>query len=99
MTESLELVERQSGESRQGIEDAESKRKFFAAAGGTVFAALCCFTPMLVWTLAAVGVSAFTPYLDFVLFPAMAIFGTITVLSWRRWRASICVDAPSPAPE
>ena len=54
---------------------------------------------MLVLTLAALGVSAFTPYLDFVLFPAVAIFGTITVLSWRRWRASICVDAPSPAPE
>ena len=44
MTESLKLVERQSVESRQGIEDAESKRKFFAAASGTVFP-LCVASP------------------------------------------------------
>lgn len=71
-------------------EVVRQKRRFFAATTGTVVAMLCCFTPMLVFTLAAVGVTAFTPYLDFVLLPAMAIFGTIAVLSWRRWRSAAC---------
>jgi len=71
------------------LQDIHAKRRFFGAVGGTVVAALCCFTPLLVVTLAALGVSALTPYLDFVLFPAMAIFGTIAFLSWRRWRSSI----------
>jgi mercuric ion transport protein len=70
-------------------QDVQTKRTFFSAMGGTIVAALCCFTPMLVVALTALGVSAFSPYLDFVLIPAMAIFGTIVFLSWRRWRTSI----------
>ena len=52
---------------------------------GTVVAALCCFTPILVVLLGAVGLSAVVGYLDFVLFPALAIFIVITVYAlWRR---------------
>jgi mercuric ion transport protein len=50
-----------------------SKKTFYAAVVGTVLVALCCFTPILVITLAAVGMSAFTPYLDYVLLPALVL--------------------------
>ena len=38
---------------------------------GTVVAALCCFTPLLVVLLGAVGLSAWLDWLDYVLFPAL----------------------------
>lgn len=40
---------------------------------GAVIATVCCFTPVLVILLGAVGLSALTGYLDFVLFPALAL--------------------------
>jgi hypothetical protein len=41
---------------------------------GTLAAALCCFTPVLVVLLGTLGLSALTGYLDYVLLPAIAIF-------------------------
>lgn len=41
---------------------------------GAVIAAVCCATPVLVILLGAVGLSALTGYLDYVLFPALAFF-------------------------
>ena len=46
---------------------------------GTVIAALCCFTPLLVVLLGAVGLSAMLGWLDYVLLPALAIFIGITI--------------------
>jgi mercuric ion transport protein len=52
---------------------------------GTVIAALCCFTPLLVWLLVAIGFSAVIGYLDFILFPALVIFICITGYAlWHR---------------
>ncbi|MEO0383183.1 MAG: mercury resistance system transport protein MerF [Pseudomonadota bacterium] len=52
---------------------------------GTVIAAICCFTPLLVWLLSAVGLSAAIGVLDFVLLPALAVFILITGYAlWRR---------------
>ena len=52
---------------------------------GTVIAALCCFTPVLVILLGAVGLSAAIGYLDYVLLPALGIFLAITAYAiWRR---------------
>ncbi len=62
-----------------------TKKGIYAAIAGTILVALCCFTPILVVTLGAVGFSAFTPYLDSVLLPAMVIFIVLTVSSYRRW--------------
>ena len=53
---------------------------------GTVIAALCCFTPILVILLAAVGLSALTGYLDFVLFPALFFFIALTGYALYRKR-------------
>jgi mercuric ion transport protein len=46
---------------------------------GTVIAALCCATPVLVILLGAVGLSALVGRLDVVLLPALALFLGITV--------------------
>lgn len=52
---------------------------------GTIIAALCCFTPVLVILLGAIGLSALTGYLDYVLFPALGFFILLTFYAvWRR---------------
>ncbi len=52
---------------------------------GTVIAALCCFTPVLVILFGAIGLAAVVGYLDFVLLPALAFFVLLTVYAlWRR---------------
>lgn len=54
---------------------------------GSIIAALCCFTPVLVILLGAVGLSSLTGYLDMVLLPALAIFLVITGYAlWKRSR-------------
>lgn len=54
---------------------------------GSVIAALCCFTPVLVILLGVVGLSSLAGYLDIVLLPALAIFLAITGYAlWKRRR-------------
>lgn len=51
----------------------------------SVVTAICCFTPVLVILLGAVGLSTAVGYLDYVLFPALALFLMITGYAiWRR---------------
>ncbi len=55
---------------------------------GTAVAALCCFMPVPVIVLGALGLSAALGWLDYVLVPALAVFGGITVYAAiRRWRS------------
>lgn len=55
--------------------------------GGSVIAAICCFTPALVILLGALGLSAVVGYLDYVLLPALAIFVALTIYAaLRLWR-------------
>jgi len=55
---------------------------------GAAVAALCCFTPVLVILLGAVGLSALTGYLDIVLIPALVFFVGLTAYAvYRRNRA------------
>ncbi len=54
--------------------------------GGTVFAALCCFTPLLVVALGAVGLSAWLGWLDYVLFPMLGFFILLTGYAVYRMR-------------
>ena len=51
---------------------------------GTVIAALCCFTPLLVVLLGVVGLSAALGWLDYVLFPALAFFIGLTIYAVYR---------------
>ena len=54
---------------------------------GAVVAALCCFTPILVVLLGAVGLAALTGYLDYVLFPALAFFIGLTIFALYKKKA------------
>ena len=56
---------------------------------GTVVAALCCFTPVLVVGVAFVGLSAIVGWLDFVLFPALFFFIGLTVYAVHRRRGNL----------
>ena len=58
--------------------------------------ALCCFTPLLVITLGMVGVGFLTPYLDYVLLPALVVMVMVTVISYRKWRQACAGDAVRP---
>lgn len=51
---------------------------------GSVLAALCCATPILVILLGAVGLSAWVGWLDYVLIPAFVVFVGITIYALRR---------------
>jgi mercuric ion transport protein len=62
--------------------------------GGTIIAALCCFTPILVVLFGLVGLSALVGYLDVVLFPALAFFIALTIYAlWRRSRRATHVKS------
>ena len=69
-----------------------SKKGIYAALAGTVLVALCCFTPILVITLSTVGLAALTPYLDFVLLPALVLMLIVTVMSYIRWKKAVSVS-------
>jgi len=51
---------------------------------GSVIAALCCFTPILVVAFVALGVSAWLGWADYVLFPALAFFLGLTAYGYYR---------------
>jgi mercuric ion transport protein len=52
---------------------------------GTVVTAICCFTPVLVVALGALGLSAWLGWVDVVLFPLLALFvGLIALAVYRR---------------
>lgn len=61
---------------------------------GSVIAALCCFTPVLVVLLGVVGLSALSGYLDYVLFPALAFFLALTAFAWWRQQRGKLASSP-----
>jgi mercuric ion transport protein len=61
-----------------------ARSQFYTSIAGTILVALC-FTPILVIALAAVDLAAFTPYLDIVLLPALAVLLFVTWRSYRRY--------------
>lgn len=62
--------------------------------GGALFAALCCFTPLLVVIVAGVGLSALTGWLDYALFPLL--FFSLAVVAQALW---LRAGKPGPAPK
>ncbi len=55
---------------------------------GTVIAALCCFTPILVVLFGMLGLSAFVGILDYVLLPGLGLFLLLTVYAlWKKQQA------------
>lgn len=64
----------------------KNKKLLCTGAGGTIVAALCCFTPLLVVLFGAVGLSAWLGWIDYVLFPALAFFLLLIVYALYRQR-------------
>lgn len=56
------------------------------SAAGIFLIALCCFAPLLIVTLGTVGLSAFTPYLDYVWYPALAIMIFLIFSAYKKWK-------------
>ena len=63
----------------------KEQRQLIWCAAGTAVTALCCFTPVLVVLLGAVGLSAWLGWLDYVLLPALIVFAGLTAIAWLRW--------------
>lgn len=55
---------------------------------GTVITALCCFTPVLVILLGALGLSFVVGYLDIVLLPALGLFILLTIYALLKRRVA-----------
>lgn len=51
---------------------------------GSIITVLCCVTPILVILFGAVGLSALVGWLDYVLFPVLAVF--IVILGFGLWQ-------------
>ena len=51
---------------------------------GSVAAALCCLTPLLVFLLGLVGLNFLTPYLDYFLVPLFLMFLILAFYGWTR---------------
>jgi len=52
---------------------------------GTILACVACFTPAAVMLLGVLGLAAWTGYLDYVLFPMLALFMLLVGYSfWQR---------------
>lgn len=62
-------------------------------ATGTAIAAACCFTPLLVVALPALGLAAWLGWIDYVLFPALAFFAALTAYGFYRQRRATAVTA------
>ena len=63
---------------------------------GSVVAALCCATPILVILFGVLGLSAWAGWLDYVLIPALVVFIAITIYALHRRRAeAACCPVPA----
>jgi mercuric ion transport protein len=62
---------------------------------GTIVAALCCFTPVLVVLLGVVGLAFLNAWLDYLVLPSLVFFLVITGYAlWKRQTARLSRDRP-----
>ncbi len=64
----------------------DASKCFKTGLWGSIIAAVCCFTPILVFGLSLLGLAALNPYLDFVLFPVLAAFLVLALYGWSKSR-------------
>lgn len=70
---------------------------FKTGLAGSIIAALCCFTPVLVITLTALGLAAWVGYIDLVVLPLLAVLVVLTVVAWQRMRRDAACGTGSAA--
>ena len=63
-----------------------SKKGLYISACGAGLVALCCFTPLAVLTLGAIGLIFFVPYLDYILFPLLVVSIIAILYFYKKWR-------------
>jgi len=51
---------------------------------GAIVSAICCFTPILVVGLGIVGMGLLTPYVDYLLLPALGLF--LALIAFGLWQ-------------
>lgn len=51
-------------------------------------AAICCFTPVLVWAMALLGLSAYLGWLDAILLPLLGISAALTIIAYLKYRTA-----------
>jgi mercuric ion transport protein len=61
------------------------KKTFVAGLIGSLVILICCATPILVVLLGAIGFGAITGYLDYILFPVLAVFLGLTFYSYAKF--------------
>jgi mercuric ion transport protein len=65
------------------MQSNRGNRLITTGAIGTITAVICCVTPVLVILTSAIGFAAVIGNLDYVLFPAIAIFLGLIGYGWR----------------
>ena len=68
----------------------DANKCFKTGIWGSIIAAICCYTPVLVIGLGLVGLAAFTPYSDYVLLPLLGFFLILGLFGW--WKRRIAVN-------
>lgn len=66
----------------------DGNKCFKTGVWGSIIAAICCFTPVLVVGIGLVGLAALTPYLDYFLFPMLGFFLILAIYGWNLKRQS-----------
>jgi len=53
---------------------------------GSLVAAVCCFTPLLVWIFLGLGLAAYTAYIDIVLLPVLVISLGVLFFGYTKYK-------------
>ncbi len=67
----------------------DGNKYFKTGLWGSIIAAICCFTPILVVGLGLIGLAALTPYLDYVLLPLLGLFLMLAFYGWRKQKRKL----------
>jgi mercuric ion transport protein len=67
----------------------KAKSMIWTGGIGASVAALCCFTPVLLIVLPAFGLAAWLGWIDWVLFPALAVFLGLIFFGYRQHRLEV----------
>jgi mercuric ion transport protein len=62
---------------------------------GSVIAAICCFTPVLVVVLSGLGLATWLAYADYILFPLL--FASLALLAFGLYRQHIAAQVGGSA--
>ncbi|NDI33865.1 mercury resistance system transport protein MerF [Chengkuizengella sediminis] len=61
-----------------------NKKTFIFGLVGTFITLVCCFTPLLVITLGAIGLSTWIGFIDYFLIPLIVFFIGLTYFSYKK---------------